>query len=281
MYVHAPLTYQVPAPDVGEGLNRVVFQWDYPFAYEKWGFRPLVDTPALFLEFAGLVDEGEITQDVWLDWVERYGVLGFEGNGQSENWWANPRGGPNETLAAFENAAQQANAILRIYEAAMAPDGPDTAVLSHFASKGEPPVPGMPGSAEFAGGETAPALKEWGLRQAWKAVGHVLAGHCYPELYRLKDTFDGGWGFKSLLGAMYLQMMWLMTATDAPPRCKGPNCNRFIKIDQLDQHADAGARKKYRTRKDKEFCSNRCKNRWHYHYGGGNYSKGVRQKRQP
>jgi hypothetical protein len=206
------------------------------------------------------------------------GVLGFEGNGHRENWWANPRGGPRETLTAFKDAAGRANAILRIYEAATDPDGPDTAVLGGFASKGEAPVAGMEGLAVFDGEETAPALKEWGLRQAWKTVGHVLAGHCYPELYRLKETFDRGWGFKSLLGAMYLQMMWLMTATGTPPRCKGPDCNRFITIEQLDQHADAGPRKKYRTRKDKEFCSNRCKNRWHYHYGG-KYSKNTRRQR--
>jgi hypothetical protein len=281
MYVHAPSRYQIPAPELSEGLNRVMFQWDYLFAYEKWGFRPLVDTPALFLEFAGLIEEGEITQDVWLDWIERYGVLGFESNELTEDWWwANPRGGPRETLIAFKDAAWQANAILRIYEAATAPDGPDTSVLRDFASKGESHEPGMQRLARFEGEETAPALAEWGLRQAWKIVGHVLAGHCYPELYRLKETFDRGWGFKSLLGAMYLQMMWLMTATDEPPRCKGLNCNRFITIEQLDQHADASPRKKYRTRNDKEFCSNRCKNRWHYHYGGGKYSKNARRKRQ-
>ena len=82
------------------------------------------------------------------------------------------------------------------------------------------------------------------------------------------------------LGAMYLQMMWLMSATDKPPRCKGPGCDKFIIIEQLEQHVDARPRKKYRTRKDKEFCSNRCKNRWHYHYGGGKYSKDTRRKRQ-
>jgi len=281
MYVQAPPTYQVPAPDLGEGLNRLKFQWDYPFVGEEWDFRPLVDTPALFLEFAGLIEEGEITQHVWRDWIQRYGVLGFEGNGQTEDlWWANPRGGPRETLNAFKDAAWRANAILRIYEAATAPDGPDTAVLSDFATKKESPVPGTQGLATFEGEKTAPALTDWGLSQAWKIVGHVLAGQSYPEVYRLKETFYRGWGFKSLLGAMYLQMMWLMSATDEPPRCKGPGCDKFITIEQVEQHADAGPRKKYRTRKDKEFCSNRCKNRWHYHYGGGKHSRYTRRKRQ-
>ena len=98
-------------------------------------FRPLVDTPALFLEFAGLIEE-EIAKDVWLDWIRRHGVLGFEGNGEiADRWWAEPRGGPKETLTAFKDAAWRANAVLRIYEAATAPDGPDTAILAKFVSQ--------------------------------------------------------------------------------------------------------------------------------------------------
>src|SRR3954452_25285424 len=47
-------------------------------------YQPLAAVPGLFLEFAGLVDEGEITQDVWLDWIRRYGVLGFEWRKRSD-----------------------------------------------------------------------------------------------------------------------------------------------------------------------------------------------------
>jgi hypothetical protein len=280
-YVFAPRSYLVDAPKLGEGYRHLVFQWDYLWAGEK-PFRPLVDTPGLFLEFAELIEVGEITQDVWLNhWISAYGVLGLEGDGQTENrWWASPRGGPRETLTAFKEAAWWANAVLRIYEAATSPDGPDVAVLGNFASKAELPVSSIEGWAEFEGEETASALQEWGLRVAWKIVGNVLAGHCYPELYRLKDTFDSGWGFKSLLGAMYLQMMSLMTATGEAPRCKGPDCNKVITIEQLEQHEYPGPKKKYRTRKDKEFCSNKCKNRWHYHYGGGKYTKSARRQRQ-
>ena len=52
---------------------------------------------------------------------------------------------------------------------------------------------------------------------------------CYPQLYRRVNTeagltvgFEQGWGFRSLLGAMYLQMMWLITEGGDSPRCKGP-----------------------------------------------------------
>src|SRR5215204_1139341 len=60
-------------------------------------------------------------------------------------------------------------------------------------------------------------------------------------------------------------------------KCRFAGKTVTLPIEQLDQHADASLRKKYRTRKDKEFCSNRCKNRWHYHYGSGKYSRNARR----
>src|SRR3712207_5293972 len=49
-------------------------------------YRPLVDTPALFLEFAMLVDDpglsaevdAEGNAEVYLEWVHTHGTLGFE-----------------------------------------------------------------------------------------------------------------------------------------------------------------------------------------------------------
>ena len=277
VYVHALGSYRAPASEL---YDREVFQFDYLYKGQK-GFQPL-HTPALFLEFASLTEEGEITEEVWLDWIHRWGVLGFEGNGQTEDrWWANPRGGPKEALSAFKDAARQANAVLRIYEAATVPGGPDTAVLSkYFAGRGR-----MEGWTEFEGEETPATLKEWGLRGVWKIVGSVVAGHCYPELYRLKDTFSTAWGFKSLLGAMYLHMMWLMTATGEARRCQGPGCNKIIAYEQPEKGAHPQLRGKKndrsagykKTRKDKRFCSSGCKSLWHYYHGEGKTTRNSRK----
>jgi hypothetical protein len=270
---HAPRSFRTPH---SESHYRLVFQFDYLYQGQK-GFRPLVDTPALFLEFAGLVEEG-ITRDKWLDWMHRYGVLGFEGNGEvADRWWASPRGGPRETLTAFVEEASKANAALRIYEAATSPGGPDVAVLSDFANNTEPALSALAVWTEFKEAETASALQACGLRVAWNAVGDMLTGHCYPELYRLKDTFSMAWGFKSLIGAMYLQMTWLMTAARGARRCQGPKCNKIIAYEQPEKGAhpqlqgkkndrSAGYKK---TRKDKRFCGNSCKSLWHYYYGDG------------
>ena len=92
----------------------------------------------------------------------------------------------------------------------------------------------------------------------------------YPELYQEGNALFPGLGFKSLLGAMYLQMAWLMSATGEVRRCRGPGCTRVITFEQPKAPSeDPGLRKnargKYRTRKDKVFCSQRCKGNWYYH----------------
>jgi hypothetical protein len=107
-------------------------------------------------------------------------------------------------------------------------------------------------------------------------VGRQVSRECFPMLYRQyrkepEQTvgFFQGWGCRSLLGAMYLQMTWLMTEARNVRRCKGPECFRIITFDAPEQPiADPGlknARGKYRTRIDKEFCSRNCKEKWRYH----------------
>jgi hypothetical protein len=106
---------------------------------------------------------------------------------------------------------------------------------------------------------------------AWAAhtVRDVVANECHPELYQGGHRYYQGWGFRSLLGAMYLQMMWLMTATGEVRKCKGPGCNKVITFEypepSLEGLGQKGYRKPYKTRADKEFCSSNCKAKWHYH----------------
>ncbi len=226
-------------------------------------YSPLA-LPGLFLEFARLADTGEITLDVMMDWVQRYGVLGLEGRetrSLDPQGFADLRGGPMDNLWNFDIEARRANAVLRLYEAATDSDGPDVEGLTRYE--------------EWI--STQAVLREHGhrmdssagLRDAalgWVAgtVRRTVAEDCYPELYQEGDTFRSGYGFKSLLGAMYLQMMWLMIATGEIRRCQGPGCNKIITFEQPDQPVeDSGlkknARGKYRTRKDKRFCSDNCR----------------------
>jgi hypothetical protein len=103
--------------------------------------------------------------------------------------------------------------------------------------------------------------------------GVYVRNECYPILWRRinKDNdqtlgFVQSLGFHSLLGAMYLQMMWLLIEGDSARRCERPGCPRIVRFQppqQPDAAAPRGTRGKYRTRKDKLYCSNACK-QWVY-----------------
>jgi hypothetical protein len=169
-------------------------------------------------------------------------------------------GGPYDSLLGFNHEARMANAVLRLYEAATDPNGVD--------------VEGIKRYEELL--STKAVLREYGHRMdtsaglrgaalSWIAgtVRWKVAEDCYPELYQVADAFRSGYGFKSLIGAMYLQMMWLMTATGEIRLCKGPGCNKVIAFEPPEPPKNPGLRKnargRYRTRKDKLFCSPNCR----------------------
>ena len=255
-------------------------------------FSPLVSHPSLFLKFAGLADEGEITKEVWRKWVDGYGVLGLESHDMTrevieshrelgsdldelsrELSWLddlgrefklsldNTLGGPRESYASFVREAYKANRLLRIYEAATAKDDlgndrPDVAKVRRYAENED----------RLAGPiNTKREAKGWALAFVGHAVQEVISEDCYPLLHQEGFEFSQGWGFHTLLGAMYLQMAWLMTAKEEV-RCKW--CDRVIAFEQptisSKDVGQKGYRKPYKTRADKEFCDRRCKDRWHY-----------------
>lgn len=212
-------------------------------------YAPLREEPGLFLKFASLARKGPLSRDemleVVLDWVKRYGVLGLEGTdylelpGGGAEWGT----GRRESLFGFARAVREAARCLGLYEAANALGSAAAETLEKY---------GVPG-------RTVEERQEWALRQVGDMVGDHVASECYPMFYRefRKDTertegFAQGWGFRSLLGAMFLQMMWLMTEGSGVRSCKGPGCPNIITYD--------------RSRKDKEFCGKNCKEKWRYHY---------------
>jgi hypothetical protein len=106
----------------------------------------------------------------------------------------------------------------------------------------------------------------YALQTASYLVTSNVREECYQDLLypgfpnsKVSDPsgLNGGWVFKSLYGAMYLQMYWLMAAGGNVTRCK--YCSRII---SLTSPLPGGARK---TRQDKKFCDNACRQRHHYH----------------
>ena len=89
----------------------------------------------------------------------------------------------------------------------------------------------------------------------------TVQAQCRPTLYLPEGGSDpsqvsASWGFKGLYAAIYLQMYWLMAAGGNVTRCK--YCGRIIYLTS----PVPGARK---TRQDKQYCNNACRQRHHYH----------------
>lgn len=199
-----------------------------PSELEMYVYPPLIAAPGLFLEFARLWDGG-VLRGAWRDWIGTKGVLGLNDG--------DVRGGPRETHSAFEQEARGAQEILRLYEAAENPDGADNAYIRQHFYPMEP-------SAEHGSPRQA-ALWVVGVR-----VQRKLAEECFPQIYLNEDgTSVLSYGFRSLLGAMYLQMASLLTnGTAAVKWCKAPGCNKTIHPER---------------RKHAEFCPGKaCEMRW-------------------
>jgi hypothetical protein len=216
-------------------------------------YNPLL-VSGLFLEFAELAEGGEITQDDWLDWTKRWGVLGV-------GWREMPvrlhRGGHREKFSSFKYEAELANWVLRLYEAATAEDGPD--------------VPRIRELLELDDDETGSAkeIKGWALSEVAMRVQRRLIGECFPRLYGLKDYsfVHSPSGFGSLGGAMWLQMMYLLTATGKKiKRCGGPGCDKIIYFDSssdLPDDPEIRGRAVRATYKSRKYCTTNCRvKRW-------------------
>ncbi len=232
---------------------------------ENWLYQPLVKYPDLFLRFAWLADDGNLDNELdteknaaaALEWVETYGVLGLTEVKRQGGVGASTRGGVDDTVSRFAFEVWTANGTLRLYEAAMADGGPDVETIVSFAS------PKYRGFITYTPG----TARQWALEQMANTVQERVARYCYPALYQQPNGgFVEGYDFTNLLGAVWLQALWLLTSDDVR-RCKNWECNGVIAFEQpeqVDQGLKKNARGRYRTRKDKQFCSEKCKNRYVY-----------------
>jgi hypothetical protein len=75
------------------------------------------------------------------------------------------------------------------------------------------------------------------------AVARNVENDVYPILLGERGSYEPGWGFKSLLGAMWFQMRMFMLSDRTYERC--PRCNEPF----------------YKSRRNKKYCSERCSNR--------------------
>jgi hypothetical protein len=103
--------------------------------------------------------------------------------------------------------------------------------------------------------------KSVGITVVGDAVNRKIENHCYPIIRGgAPGSYGPGWAFKSLLGAMWLQMTFLMHEDRRCWWCGKP----------LDPGMPRHAR----------FCKNNglCRSNWNYNKGSGKSSKHARRK---
>jgi hypothetical protein len=242
-----------------------------------------------------------------LEWVRTYGVLGLE-KFDSVAGIGNPRGGPAENAHNFGERAHEAHMVLTLWKAAKSPYGPDVQTIKRHIIMPEvphlqswfaaPKVTPREGEEEryvtlversaLAGSEALGIMREVLQEDAVErrsreklgkmALDYVretmrirLKEECYQRLYPQEDGTDRpGWGFKSLYGAMLLQMMSLMAYSGKRRVCKGPGCFEIISFEKPEPVLnDSGTWEIPRkTHSHKATCSEACRKRYSDHNKG-------------
>lgn len=235
---------------------------------DRWkSYEPLEDTPDLFLKFARLhrtYDQDE----AMLAWVSSYGILG---HGKPQ-WVV----GVPQDAHGFWEAVCEAAAVLALYEAVLSGDRERarSAILEDFPYVGiwwriYNELPNRPASLDRATiiANISESVEEnyggdylwYALETAADEVQRSVAALCSPALTVEEGARDvsgvaARWNFKSLLGAMYLQMYWLMAAGSDLTRCE--HCGLLI---SLARPRPEGRKR----RRDKRFCDDACRQARH------------------
>lgn len=209
--------------------------------------------------------ETERNQEAARDWAEGNGALGLtSGSGflrrGAEPYIirGDPMGGAEDTVWRFVAESYIANRMLTLYEAATVPDRVNADTIRHL-------IPGPPDEHN----DSLHLARHEALDEVARTVETMVANRCYPIARPKGEGIARGWGFTNLLGAMWLQMLWLVSS-ESGRRCQRPECNRVITIERPDSgeleytESYREGKKwrvphKYATRKDKIYCSDSCK----------------------
>lgn len=224
-------------------------------------YKPLEEIPDLFLRFARL-SRRPASEDRAFDWCRTYGVLGLAGN---YHWgWTgeNAANGQYESIDAFDAEVERAAGVLALYEAAL---NRDSEAAEYYAFVKYPQITAELDGVALGRDRDTLSVEEmvkthgrgdyliYALEASSWIVESTVRDSCYPTLRsegsRDPSDVSGGWGFKNLRGAMYLQMYWLMTAGGNLTRCR--YCGGVISLSE--------------RRQDTKFCDPACRQRHHYH----------------
>jgi hypothetical protein len=221
-------------------------------------------TPELVRELADMADE-PITPEAVVRWAEVYGLLGCtreddvvetvleSGEKARHEGW-----GRRDSVARFAEAAGEVRVCLRAFEAAKR-EGP---VNLEELSNSLGPLPPIFWEVLEPWKRHKTVERPWLYGVIGRTVQTRIREHCYLKLAIFTRSgnpsgrFGLGYAFDSLLGAIWLLLAQLLDSQNVT-YCRLPDCGRVINFEpgeQVPADAPRGARKRYKTRKDKVFC---------------------------
>ena len=220
-------------------------------------FDPLEEAPDLFLKFSRLHRERDFGEAA-LRFTHRYGLP----CGSSRE---DPRvyvpGHPEQlTLHHFFEESQRAWVVVSLYESVLNRDEDtarslltdyrhlDNAFQENFnvLNRLSPEVTALQCALVAAVFTVDPVVRE----SCEQSIGVHIDGMAQPDPSAVKLD----WTFDNLLGAMYLQMHWLLTSGGNLVRCE--YCRRVISLAR--PHPQGRKR-----RRDKRFCDDACRQAHH------------------
>jgi hypothetical protein len=174
--------------------------------------------------------------------AERLGMPGLRVLG-TRAYSKGQRGGGHETVQGFVLEAYEANVVLKLYEAATS-QPVNRPSIARFMSKRRDSGYDIPALDRFAESgweqysEDADGARSWAIRIVEDAVNRKVENDVYAILLGEPGAYTEGWGFKSLLGAMWFQMRNYMLGED----------NKCSQCGQLFP----------KSRRDKTYCDEQC-----------------------
>ncbi len=240
--------------------DEIVAALEYTDLSDEWfAYSPLVDVPDLFLKFGKLYEQADFEQAA-LDFSNDYGLPAGKDGVQGENGLRRQR--PRMKISQFREEARRAWGILTLYESVLNSDAP--AVKDLFLELRDDKVFSL--WDKFFRFEQVEdrnqLLLSIGLLCAVQTVEEAVHEVCRHRIVFSEEsdkspdlsTVHMTWDFDNLLGAMYLQMWWLMASAGHITRCDF--CGRIVSLAR--SHPEGRKR-----RRDKRFCDDACRQAHH------------------
>jgi len=234
--------------------DEIVAKVHYDENLQPWRlYTPLEDAPDLFLKFVRLHEAANF-EEAALHFSRRYGLL---------HHYRQLRG----DLFKLRHEAKQVWVVLMLYEAVLSRDVQAVRLLVHQGADAIPELityfenfEGLIDIGYFREGSKV-TLVSFALGATKVLVEQRVSELCYLTLdYKSlplssdPSQIRSAVGFRNLLGAMYLQMYWLMASGGDIARCE--YCGRVISLAR--PHPEGRKR-----RRDKKTCDDACRQAHH------------------